>query len=124
MLKLVDKDAESVNNALIDAFTKLPNLVKKLLTWDRGMELTKHAEFTQKTVLPVYFCDRQSQWQRGTNENINSLVHQYLPKKKCLDQHSQNTLDLVARQLNERPRKVLKFKTPQEIVSKSVALTS
>ena len=124
LLKLAGKDAESVNNALIAAFTKLPDLVKKSLTWDRGMELAKHAEFTQKTNVPVYFCDPQSPWQRGTNENTNSLVRQYFPKKTSLGQHSQKTLDLVAKQLNERPRKVLKFKTPQEIISKSVALTS
>jgi IS30 family transposase len=122
LLKLAGKDASSVTNALVCAFTKLPGLVKKSLTWDRGMELAKHTEFTQKTNMPVYFCDPQSPWQRGTNENTNSLVRQYFPKKTCLGQHSQQALDLVAKQLNERPRKVLKFKTPQEIISKSVAL--
>jgi IS30 family transposase len=122
LLKLAGKDASSVTRALVYAFTKLPDLVKKSLTWDRGMELAKHAEFTQKTNIPVYFCDPQSPWQRGTNENTNSLVRQYFPKKTCLAQHSQQALDLVAKQLNERPRKVLKFKTPQEIISRSVAL--
>ena len=122
LLKLAGKDASSVTSALVYAFTKLPDLVKKSLTWDRGMELAKHAEFTQKTNIPVYFCDPQSPWQRGTNENTNSLVRQYFPKKTCLAQHSQQALDLVAKQLNERPRKVLKFKTPQEIISRSVAL--
>jgi len=123
ILKLSGKDAKSVNNALVDTFMKLPTLMRKSLTWDRGMELAKHADFTQRTNIPVYFCDPQSPWQRGTNENTNSLIRQYFPKKTCLGQHSQQALDHVASQLNERPRKVLKFKTPKEIMSKSVAMT-
>jgi IS30 family transposase len=74
LLKLAGKDASSVTNALVCAFTKLPGLVKKSLTWDRGMELAKHTEFTQKTNMPVYFCDPQSPWQRGTNENTNYIL--------------------------------------------------
>ncbi len=99
-------------------------MMKKSLTWDRGMELAKHSEFTEKTNIPVYFCDPQSPWQRGTNENTNSLIRQYFPKKTCLGQHTQNTLDKVASQLNERPRKTLKFTTPMEAMKKGVALTS
>ena len=97
--------------------------MKKTLTWDRGMELAKHAQFTQETSVPVYFCDPQCPGQRGTNENTNSLIRQYLPKKTCLSQHSQKTLDSVAKELNERPRKTLKFRAPIEIINKSVALT-
>lgn len=123
ILKLKGKDADSVNGALIEAFSKLPALMRKSLTWDRGMELAKHAEFTRVTNVPVYFCDPQSPWQRGTNENTNSLIRQYFPKKTCLAQHSQEKLDMIADQLNERPRKVLKFKTPKEMINKSVALT-
>ena len=98
--------------------------MKKSLTWDRGMELAKHSEFTSKTDIPVYFCDPQSPWQRGTNENTNSLIRQYFPKKTCLRQHSQQMLNDVAKELNNRPRKTLKFKTPKEMIEKSVALTS
>jgi IS30 family transposase len=123
ILKQADKDSKSVNNALINVFNQLPGTMKKTLTWDRGMELAKHAEFTQETSIPVYFCDPQSPGQRGTNENTNSLIRQYFPKKTCLSQHSQQTLKSVAKELNERPRKTLKFKTPKEIVNKSVALT-
>ena len=108
---------------LVEAFSRLPQPMKKSLTWDRGMELAKHAEFTRATNVPVYFCDPQSPWQRGTNENTNSLIRQYFPKKTCLAQHSQHKLDIVATQLNERPRKVLKFKSPKEMMEKSVAMT-
>ena len=123
ILKLKGKDSSSVNNALVTAFNKLPPPMKKSLTWDRGMELAKHADFTKKTSIPVFFCDPQCPWQRGTNENTNSLIRQYFPKKTCLAQHSQKKLDEVATQLNERPRKVLKFKTPKEMMERSVALT-
>lgn len=123
ILKLKGKDADSVNSALINAFTQLPVSMKKSLTWDRGMELAKHAEFTRITGIPVYFCDPQSPWQRGTNENTNSLVRQYFPKKTCLGQHSQKELNKVADELNNRPRKTLKFKTPQEMIDRSVAMT-
>lgn len=123
ILKLKGKDSDTVNNALIEVFTKLPSSMKKSLTWDRGMELAKHAEFTRITDIPVFFCDPQSPWQRGTNENTNSLIRQYFPKKTCLAQHSQKKFDEVATQLNERPRKVLKFRTPKEMMEKSVAIT-
>ncbi len=123
ILKLVGKDAESVNMALINAFNQLPPSMKKSLTWDRGMELAKHAELTQATGMPIYFCDPQSPWQRGTNENTNSLIRQYFPKKTCLAKHSQKALNAVATQLNERPRKILKFRTPKEMMERSVALT-
>jgi len=122
ILKLAGKDSTSVNNALIDVFNKLPESMKKSLTWDRGMELAKHAAFTQATNIPVYFCDPQCPWQRGTNENTNSLIRQYFPKKTCLKQHSQTILDKVTKQLNERPRKTLKFRTPKEMIEKSVAM--
>ena len=122
ILKLKGKDSKSVNGALIKAFKELPAGMKRSLTWDRGMELAKHVAFTQATNMPVYFCDPQSPWQRGTNENMNSLIRQYFPKKTSLAQHSQSVLDNVAKQLNERPRKTLKFKSPKEIMEKGVAL--
>lgn len=123
ILKLDGKDAESVNNALVNTFLRIPVPMKKSLTWDRGMELARHIEFTRLTNIPVYFCDPQSPWQRGTNENTNSLIRQYFPKKTCLAKHSQQALDVVATELNERPRKALKFRTPQEMMNKSVAMT-
>ncbi len=122
ILKLAGKDASSVTKALINAFSQLPERLKKSLTWDRGMELAKHKEFSQLTGIPVYFCDPQSPWQRGTNENTNGLIRQYFPKKTCLTKYTQTDLDEVALQLNERPRKTLKFKTPKEMMKKDVAV--
>lgn len=116
ILKLKGKDATSVNHALIKKFKELPLKLRQTLTWDRGMELAKHVELSASTAIAVYFCDPQSPWQRGTNENTNSLIRQYFPKKTCLAQHSQDALDYVANQLNERPRKTLKFKTPKQII--------
>ncbi|WP_415829450.1 IS30 family transposase, partial [Escherichia coli] len=113
----------SVNQALTDKFLSLPSELRKSLTWDRGMELARHLEFTVSTGVKVYFCDPQSPWQRGTNENTNGLIRQYFPKKTCLAQYTQHELDLVAAQLNNRPRKTLKFKTPKEIIERGVALT-
>ncbi|MBT3816377.1 MAG: IS30 family transposase [Methylococcales bacterium] len=123
ILKLKGKDATSVTQALTDKLETLPQALKKSLTWDRGMELAKHAELTEKTGIPIYFCDPQSPWQRGTNENTNSLIRQYFPKKTCLAQHSQEKLNQVADQLNNRPRKTLMFETPKQVLQKSVALT-
>lgn len=124
ILKLSGKDAGSVNQAITEKFKALPRKLRQSLTWDRGMELAKHLEFTANTGVKVYFCDPQSPWQRGTNENTNGLIRQYFPKKTCLAQYSQEELDTVAAQLNSRPRKILKFKTPKEVIEKSVALTS
>lgn len=93
LLKLKGKDASSVNHALIEKFKEIPSKLRQSLTWDRGMELAKHADFTANTGMKVYFCDPQSPWQRGTNENTNGLIRQYFPKKTCLAQHSQEDLD-------------------------------
>ncbi|HDK8696495.1 TPA: IS30-like element ISAhy3 family transposase, partial [Aeromonas hydrophila] len=120
ILKLSGKDAGSVNQAITEKFKTLPRKLRQSLTWDRGMELAKHLEFTANTGVKVYFCDPQSPWQRGTNENTNGLIRQYFPKKTCLAQYSQQELDKVAAQLNSRPRKTLKFKTPKEVIEKSV----
>lgn len=124
ILKLNGKDAGSVNQAIIDKFQELPPTLRLSLTWDRGMELAKHLELTASTGVKVYFCDPQSPWQRGTNENTNGLIRQFFPKKTCLAQYSQQELDKVAAQLNSRPRKTLKFKTPKEVIENGVALTS
>lgn len=122
ILKLAGKDAESVHQALLATFRKMPSEYRKSLTWDRGMELAKHADLTKEIGLPVYFCDPQCPWQRGTNENTNGLIRQYFPKKTNLSPHSQEKLNEVATQLNERPRKTLNFKTPSHMIEKSVAM--
>lgn len=122
ILKLAGKDAESVHQALLATFNKMPMLYRKSLTWDRGMELAKHADLTKEIGMPVYFCDPRCPWQRGTNENTNSLIRQYFPKKTDLSPHTQKRLNEVATELNERPRKTLKFRTPSHIIEKSVAL--
>lgn len=122
LLKLRGKDADSVYDALLKTFKQMPAEYCKSLTWDRGMELAKHALLTKEIGIPVYFCDPQSPWQRGTNENTNSLVRQYFPRKTDLSVHSQEVLNSVATELNERPRKTLSFKTPSHMIDKSVAL--
>jgi IS30 family transposase len=122
ILKLGGKDAESVHQALLTTFNQMPAQYRKSLTWDRGMELAKHADLTREIGIPVYFCDPQCPWQRGTNENTNSLIRQYFPKKTDLSQHTQKRLNEVANELNERPRKTLKFKAPSHMIEKDVAM--
>lgn len=124
LAQLDGKDTDSVVQAITRELIKLPVTLRKTLTWDRGMEMAKHASFTIATDMAVYFCDPQSPWQRGTNENTNRLLRQYFPKKTPLDQFSQNDLDKVALELNDRPRKTLGYKTPSEVISNNVALTS
>jgi IS30 family transposase len=101
ILKLAGKDAESVHQALLATFKKMPMQYRKSLTWDRGMELAKHTDLTKEIGMPVYFCDPQCPWQRGTNENTNSLIRQYFPKKTDLSPHTQERLNEVATELNE-----------------------
>jgi IS30 family transposase len=122
IVKLAGKDAQCVLQALLTTFKSMPEQYRKSLTWDRGMELAKHAELTKIIGIPVYFCDPQCPGQRGTNENTNGLIRQYFPKKTDLSPHSQEKLNEVATQLNERPRKTLKFKTPSHMIEKSVAM--
>jgi len=124
LAKLSDRKTETVVNTLIKQSKKLPDELYKSLTWDRGHELAAHKRFTLKTNIDVYFCDPQSPWQRGTNENTNRLLRQYFPKGTNLSIHSQIELDAVARQLNERPRKTLDYETPAERFSQCVAATS
>ena len=101
-------------SALIKQAKTIPNELYKSLTWDRGKELADHRRLTLATNIDVYFCDPQSPWQRGSNENTNGLLRQYLPKGTDLSVYSQTQLNKVARQLNERPRKTLRFATPAE----------
>ena len=115
------KDTETVINALIKQAKKLPRELYKSLTWDRGKELADHKRFTLDTEIKVYFCDPQSPWQRGSNENTNGLLRQYFPKGMDLSNVHQNRLNAVARRLNERPRETLNFETPAERFSQCVA---
>ena len=117
------KDTESVVSALIKQSKKLPDELYKSLTWDRGKELADHERFTLETDINVYFCDPRSPWQRGSNENTNGLLRQYFPKGTDLSVHSQAKLNAVARQLNDRPRKILEFETPAERFNACGALT-
>lgn len=117
LVKLNGNDTASVVNAITNKIIELPTQLKKSLTWDRGMELAKHKKFTVDTEIKVYFCDPRSPWQRGTNENTNRLLRQYMPKKTDLSAHSQIDLDQIAKELNERPRKTLNFLSPADKLS-------
>jgi IS30 family transposase len=123
LAKVTNKDTQTVVSALIKQAKKLPNELYKSLTWDRGMELADHRRFTLATNIDVYFCDPQSPWQRGSNENTNGLLRQYFPKGTDLSVHSQAYLNKVAHQLNERPRETLLFETPAERFNACVAST-
>jgi IS30 family transposase len=123
LAKVEDKRTETVINALIKQAHKLPSELYKSLTWDRRSEMTDHHRFTLETDIKVYFCDPQSPCQRGSNENTNGLLRWYFPKGTDLSEHSQETLDWVARELNERPRKTLGYKTPADKFNECVAMT-
>jgi IS30 family transposase len=123
LVKVKGKDSTNVVTALSKQIQSLPTALRRSLTWDRGMELAQHKRFSVATDVAVYFCDPQSPWQRGTNENTNGLLRQYFPKKTPLSGFSQADLNKVARLLNERPRKTLAFQTPAECFSQTVALT-
>ena len=123
LVKLDGKDSQTVVNALIKHARKLPQELYRSLTWDRGTEMHAHKQFTLATDIQVYFCDPQSPWQRGSNENTNGLLRQYLPKGIDISTYSQAKLNAIARQLNERPRKTHGYQTPAEVFSQCVALT-
>jgi IS30 family transposase len=124
LAKLADKKSSTVIAALIKQSKKLPSELYKSLTWDRGCEMNDHKEFTIATDIQIYFCDPQSPWQRGSNENTNRLLRQYLPKGTDLSIHSQAKLNAIARQLNERPRKTLNYESPADRFNQCVAATS
>ncbi|WP_332745181.1 IS30 family transposase [Hydrogenophaga sp.] len=123
LARLEGKDSESVVRALIGQVRKLPENLMRTLTWDRGTELAQHKAFTVATDVQVYFCDPRSPWQRGSNENTNGLLRQYLPRSADLSAFSQRQLNVIATKLNTRPRKTLGYITPADKLAASVALT-
>ena len=123
LVKVPSKDTATVVAALTRHVRKLPASMCRSLTWDRGLEMAKHKSFTVATNVKVYFCDPQSPWQRGSNENTNGLLRQYFPKRTDLSGYTQTELDKVALRLNQRPRKTLGFQTPEDRLRASVAST-
>jgi transposase, IS30 family len=107
--------ADAVARALIDHMGRLPTHLRRSLTWDRGSEMAHHAVITTALSMPVFFCDPHHPWQRGTNENTNRLLRQYLHKNADLSTFTQDELDTVAAKLNHRPRRVLSWATPAEV---------
>lgn len=118
LVRVKNKETKTVVDALSKQMSKLPKLLKQSLTWDRGAELAAHKDFTLATDMEVYFCDPYSPWQRGSNENTNGLLRQYFPKGEDVSHYTQAQLNAVAKKLNTRPRKTLKFKTPAYELSK------
>jgi len=123
LVKVPSKETATVVAALSQHVRQLPATLRRSLTWDRGLEMAQHQSFTVATDVKVYFCDPQSPWQRGSNENTNGLLRQYLPKKADLSSYSQSDLDRIALRLNQRPRKTLGFETPESRLQTSVAST-
>ncbi|WP_441228164.1 IS30 family transposase [Tardiphaga sp. 20_F10_N6_6] len=121
LIKVANKNTESVVSALIKQSRRLPGELYRSLTWDRGKELADHQRLALATDVDIYFCDPRSPWQRGSNENTNRLLRQYLPRGTDLSLHSQAKLSAIARQLNERPRKTLLYQTPAEKFAECVA---
>jgi IS30 family transposase len=123
LIKVPSKETEAVVAALSQHVRKLPATLRRSLTWDRGLEMAKHKDFTVATDVQVYFCDPQSPWQRGSNENTNGLLRQYFPRGTDLSSYSQAQLDRVSLRLNQRPRETLGFHTPASRLQQSVAST-
>ena len=123
LVKIDSKNTVMVTKALAKKMRHLPAELRRSLTWDRGSEMAAHKEFAIATDMQVYFCDPRSPWQRGSNENTNGLLRQYFPKGMDLSNISQARLNYVARELNERPRETLNWRTPWEALRATVAST-
>ena len=118
LLELPDgRTAPVVRHALAERMATLPEQLRLTLTWDQGKEMAEHLRFTIDTGIPVYFCDPRSPWQRGTSENTNGLLRQYLPRTTDLSAHTQDDLDAIARELNGRPRQTLGWMKPCEVLA-------
>jgi IS30 family transposase len=113
--------AEEVRDAITATIRTLPEALRRSMTWDQGIELTRHAEITFATDLAIYFCDPHSPWQRGSNENTNGLLRQYFPKGTDLSVHSAQHLRDVADELNDRPRKTLGWRSPRQALTELLA---
>lgn len=124
LVRITKKDSATVVKALTKTIRRLPQQLRRSLTWDRGTEMHRHKDFTIATNVQVYFCDPSSPWQRGSNENANGLLRQYFPKGTDLSVHSQGHLNHIARRLNKRPRETLDFETPADTLARSVASTA
>jgi IS30 family transposase len=120
VLPLPDARSSSVTSALVAAFTQLPDGMARSLTWDRGIEMTRHQEFSAATGVPVYFCDAYCPWQRGSNENTNGLLRQYFPKKTDLSLITSESLAGAIDELNQRPRRALAWQSPLEVYNRAV----
>jgi len=124
LLHLPDgREAEKVNDAMARAMATLPDELRRTITWDQGKEMSSHAQFTVDTGIQVYFCDPHSPWQRGSNENTNGLLRQYMPKGTDLSVHSAEDLARIAQSLNNRPRKTLGYMKPSEKLTEFLATT-
>jgi len=118
------RTAEDVRKALVAEVRRLPEHLRRSITWDQGKEMAQHTRFSVETNVSVYFCDPHSPWQRGSNENTNGLLRQYFPKGKDLSTYTRRELNTVAAQLNGRPRQTLDWRTPGEVFSTFVASTA
>lgn len=123
LVRVPNKETQTVIRALARRIRRLPDGLMRSLTWDRGNELAAHRAFTVATKVQVYFCDPQSPWQRGSNENTNGLLRQYLPHATDLSSYSQSRLDAIALRLNTRPRMTLAYRTPAAKLAEIVATT-
>jgi transposase, IS30 family len=121
LARIADRSTEQVTDALKRRVVQLPAHLARSLTWDQGTEMTAHQRFSSETGIDVYFCDPQSPWQRGSNENTNGLLRQYLPKGTDLSVHDQAALDRISDSLNGRPRKTLGWATPAEKMAELLA---
>ncbi|MBJ6723057.1 IS30 family transposase [Bacillus sp. PR5] len=119
---LAGHGAEAVYKAIVRSMAKLPEQLRQSLIWDQGAEMAQHAKLRVDAGLNIYFCDPQSPWQRGSNENTNGLLRQYFPKGTDLSRHTAQELDAVAHSLNTRPRKTLGWKTPAEVLDQFLAM--